>query len=192
MIVTSVVVRGFPADRGRSGRCDAGGDRLDAGPRPAGADEVHCPGGRQQSAVNRSPTARRPPPTGLRITTLVRDTTERAWHDTERKVIAMAGAAQELTWTGSRATAVGQRRRFEPAGRGEVLDTCRYTAPARVGGGAATTWLVGSADDVAGALDACRKLGISHSVLSDTPYRREIVRIGDQLLPRLRGRAGAP
>ncbi|MEU4655976.1 LLM class flavin-dependent oxidoreductase [Streptomyces sp. NPDC023723] len=134
----------------------------------------------------------RPLEFGLRITTLVRDTTEQAWHDAEQKVAAMAGASQEQTWTGNRATAVGQRRLFELAGRGEVLDTCLYTAPGRVGGGgAATTWLVGSADDVAGALDAYRALGISHFVLSDTPYRREIVRIGDQLLPRLRGRVGA-
>ena len=29
-------------------------------------------------------------------------------------------------------------------------------------------------------------LGVSHFVLSDTPYEREIVRIGDSLLPLLR------
>ncbi|MEV2211453.1 hypothetical protein AB0H86_08285 [Streptomyces sp. NPDC050997] len=31
-----------------------------------------------------------------------------------------------------------------------------------------------------------RKLGITHFVLSDTPYKQEIGRIGDQLLPKLR------
>ncbi|GAA2280012.1 alkanesulfonate monooxygenase [Streptomyces ruber] len=124
---------------------------------------------------------------GLRITTLVRDTTEQAWHDAEEKVARMAGGAKELTWTGNRRTAVGQRRLLELAERGEVLDTCLYTTPGRFGGGgAATTWLVGSADDVATALHDYRKLGITHFVLSDTPYKREIVRIGDQLLPRLR------
>jgi alkanesulfonate monooxygenase SsuD/methylene tetrahydromethanopterin reductase-like flavin-dependent oxidoreductase (luciferase family) len=71
--------------------------------------------------------------------------------------------------------------------RGEVLDSCLYTTPGKVGGGgAATTWLVGSADDVAAALQKYRELGISHFVLSDTPYRSEVVRLGDQLLPRLR------
>ena len=76
---------------------------------------------------------------------------------------------------------------LRPRRRGEVLDTCLYTTPGRFGGGgAATTWLVGSAADVATALDAYRKLGITHFVLSDTPYKQEIIRIGDQLLPRLR------
>ncbi|MCC4321260.1 LLM class flavin-dependent oxidoreductase [Streptomyces malaysiensis] len=127
---------------------------------------------------------------GLRITTLVRDTTEEAWRDAEAKVAGMAEkAAAGPGWaaTGNRRTAVGQRRLLELAERGEVLDTCLYTAPGTVGGGgAATTWLVGSADDVAQALRRYRELGISHFVLSDTPYKQEIIRIGDELLPKLR------
>ncbi|WP_344274664.1 LLM class flavin-dependent oxidoreductase [Streptomyces hebeiensis] len=129
---------------------------------------------------------------GLRITTLVRDTTEEAWRAAEQKVAKMAADSGEgATWAGNRATAVGQRRLFELAERGEVLDTCLYTTPGRFGGGgAATTWLVGSADDVAGALENYRKLGITHFVLSDTPYKQEIGRIGDQLLPKLRQAPG--
>ncbi|MGX1566309.1 LLM class flavin-dependent oxidoreductase [Streptomyces sp. NPDC055506] len=125
---------------------------------------------------------------GLRITTLVRDTTEEAWRAAERRVAKMAADAGEgATWTGNRKSAVGQRRLLELAERGEVLDTCLYTTPGRYGGGgAATTWLVGSADDVADALANYRKLGITHFVLSDTPYKQEIARLGDQLLPRLR------
>ena len=124
---------------------------------------------------------------GLRITTLVRDTTEEAWHDAERKVERMAIDAGELTWTGNRRAAVGQQRLFDLAQRGEVLDTCLYTTPGKYGGGgAATTWLVGSAEDVATALKNYGKLGITHFVLSDTPYKSEISRIGDQLLPLLR------
>jgi alkanesulfonate monooxygenase len=53
-------------------------------------------------------------------------------------------------------------------------------------GGAATTLLVGSAEEVAAALRNYRKLGIRHFVLSDTPYKQEIGRIGDELLPLLR------
>ena len=125
---------------------------------------------------------------GLRVTTLVRDTTEEAWRAAEQRVAMMAADAGEgATWTEDRRTAVGQRRLIELAERGEVLDTCLYTTPGRFGGGgAATTWLVGSPDDVADALVKYRKLGVSHFVLSDTPYRQEIARIGDQLLPRLR------
>ncbi|MEU1304828.1 LLM class flavin-dependent oxidoreductase [Streptomyces shenzhenensis] len=124
---------------------------------------------------------------GLRITTLVRDTTEEAWRAAEEKVAKMAENPGETTWTGNRRTAVGQQRLLDLAARGEVLDTCLYTTPGKVGGGgAATTWLVGSAADVATALDKYRRLGITHFVLSDTPYKQEIVRIGAQLLPRLR------
>ena len=126
---------------------------------------------------------------GLRITTLIRDTTEQAWHDAEARVAEMAAKdAGEVAWVRSQRKAVGQRRLLELAERGEVLDTCLYTAPGKVGGGgAATTWLVGSAEEVAAALGNYRKIGITHFVLSDTPYKREIVRVGDQLLPLLRG-----
>ncbi|MBY8882118.1 LLM class flavin-dependent oxidoreductase [Actinacidiphila acidipaludis] len=128
----------------------------------------------------------RPLEFGLRITTLIRDTTEEAWRAAEEKVARMAARGADTPWTGNRRTAVGQQRLLDLAARGDVLDTCLYTAPGRFGGGGAgTTWLVGSPDDVAAALDAYRRLGITHFVLSDTPYKQEIARIGDQLLPRL-------
>jgi len=64
-----------------------------------------------------------------------------------------------------------------------VLDTCLYTAPGRYGGGGAgTTWLVGSADDVRAALNAYADPGITHFVLSDTPYQRETARVGDAIV----------
>ena len=71
--------------------------------------------------------------------------------------------------------------------QGEVLDDNLYTAPGKFGGGGAgTTWLVGTAEDVASSLKKYRDLGITHFVLSDTPYLSEIKRQGDQLLPLLR------
>jgi alkanesulfonate monooxygenase len=122
---------------------------------------------------------------GLRITTLVRDTTEEAWRDAEAKVAEMAGR-DDLRGL-HRRRAVGQQRLLDLAERGEVLDSCLYTTPGQYGGGgAATTWLVGSPDDVAAALRKYADLGITHFVLSDTPYKQEIVRVGDQLLGRLR------
>jgi alkanesulfonate monooxygenase len=85
--------------------------------------------------------------------------------------------------------AVGQQRLLGLAARGDVLDENLYTTPGRYGaGGAATTWLVGSAEDVARSLRRYRELGISHFVPSDTPYRRELQRQGDRLLPLLRER----
>jgi alkanesulfonate monooxygenase len=124
---------------------------------------------------------------GLRITTLVRDTTEEAWADAEAKVAAMAEGAHEWSVDPGRRVAVGQQRLLDLAEQGDVLDDCLYTAPGRVGGGGAgTTWLVGSADDVAKALLRYADLGVTHFVLSDTPYEREIARVGDALLPLLR------
>ncbi|RRR99382.1 LLM class flavin-dependent oxidoreductase [Glycomyces terrestris] len=124
---------------------------------------------------------------GLRITTFVRDTTEQAWADAEAKVATMAAGNQEYLRDARRRTAVGQQRLLDLAARGEVLDDNLYTAPGRFGGGGAgTTWLVGSAEDVAKSLRRYRELGITHFVLSDTPYLPEIKRQGDRLLPLLR------
>ena len=129
---------------------------------------------------------------GLRVTTFVRDTTDQAWADAEAKVAEMAarhasGADRSPSDNPHRRTAVGQRRLFDLAARGEVLDDNLYTTPGRYGaGGAATTWIVGSAEDVANTLRRYRKLGITHFVLSDTPYLREIERQGSRLLPLLR------
>jgi alkanesulfonate monooxygenase len=123
---------------------------------------------------------------GLRVTTLIRDTTEQAWTDAEAKVAQMREAGKRTPdhdW--GRAT--GQQRLLALAERGDVLDDNLYTAPGKVGGGGAgTTWLVGSAEDVAKSLRKYEALGISHFVLSDTPYLPEIKRQGDQLLPLLR------
>ncbi|RBQ16317.1 alkanesulfonate monooxygenase [Spongiactinospora rosea] len=128
---------------------------------------------------------------GLRVTTLVRDTGEQAWADAEAKVAEMAGG--RIARDPNRHIAVGQRRLLDLTTRGEVLDDNLYTAPGRVGGGGAgTTWLVGSAAEVARSLRRYQALGITHFVLSDTPYLPEIQRQGEQLLPLLRGEDETP
>ncbi|AHH17862.1 LLM class flavin-dependent oxidoreductase [Nocardia nova] len=123
---------------------------------------------------------------GLRVTTVVRDTSEQAWADAEARVAEMAkshAAGPEP----QRKAAVGQQRLYDLAARGDVLDDNLYTAPGRVGGGGAgSTWLVGSAQEVAKSLRKYQDLGITHFVLSDTPYLREIHRQGEHLLPLLR------
>ncbi len=124
---------------------------------------------------------------GLRITTLVRDTTEQAWADAEAKVAQMAKNSGAGWSDHRRAVAVGQQRLLDLHKTGDVLDDNLYTAPGKFGGGGAgTTWLVGSAADVARSLRKYEDLGITHFVLSDTPYLAEIKRQGDQLLPLLR------
>ncbi|MEU7842799.1 LLM class flavin-dependent oxidoreductase [Micromonospora sp. NPDC049114] len=124
---------------------------------------------------------------GLRITTVVRDTTEQAWADAEAKVARMAAGDGFAARDFNRQTAVGQQRLLDLAARGDVLDENLYTAPGRYGGGGAgTTWLVGSAEDVARSLRRYQALGVTHFVLSDTPYLSEIRRQGEELLPLLR------
>ncbi|WP_225799936.1 LLM class flavin-dependent oxidoreductase [Streptomyces sp. NK15101] len=135
----------------------------------------------------------RPLEFGLRVTTLVRDTAEEAWRAAEEKVARMARQDPRAREAFRRGTAVGQRRLLDLADRGDVLDSCLYTAPGRYGGGGAgTTWLVGSAREVADALHRYRELGVTHFVLSDTPYRQEIARVGDALLPLLAEPAASP
>ncbi len=123
---------------------------------------------------------------GLRVTTVVRDTTEQAWADAQAKVERMAGT-HNPSHSSFGSAAAGQRRLLDLAARGGVLDDNLYTTPGKFGGsGAATTWLVGSAEDVAKSLRKYQDLGVTHFVLSDTPYLPEIRRQGEQLLPLLR------
>lgn len=133
---------------------------------------------------------------GLRITTVARESSEDAWQVAEQKVAAMAAAAGQTDATPAAlgwAKATGQQRLVSLAERGEVLDSCLYTAPAKFGGqGAGTTWLVGSFGEVAEALRKYASLGITHFILSDTPYKSEAARIGDGLLPRVREAARVP
>lgn len=129
---------------------------------------------------------------GLRITTFVRDTPEQAWAEAEAKVAEMARSRGDGWGDHRRSITVGQQRLLDLQARGDVLDDNLYTAPGRFGGGGAgTTWLVGSAEDVARSLRKYGDLGITHFVLSDTPYLSEIKRQGDQLLPLLRGASSA-
>ncbi|PYE92744.1 alkanesulfonate monooxygenase [Rhizobium sp. PP-F2F-G38] len=123
---------------------------------------------------------------GLRITTLIRDTRNEAWADAEAKVARMA-AGKAGDWQDHRTVvAHGQQRLNDLVTRGDVLDDNLYTAPARHGGGGAgTTWLVGTAEDVARSLRKCEALGISQFILSDTPYRAESERQAKSLLPLL-------
>ena len=134
---------------------------------------------------------------GLRITTLIRDTSDEAWREAQARTAVMAERAGQRDYDhaglgrgpGGRrwGGAVGQQRLLALHERGEVLDSCLYTTPGKFGGGGAgTTWLVGSPDEVAAALRKYAGLGITHFVLSDTPYREEAARAGDHLLPRLR------
>ena len=103
----------------------------------------------------------------------VRDTTEQAWADAEAKVAEMAQGRRRCSAPPNpRCTAaVGQQRLLDLAARGEVLDDNLYTAPGRYGGGGAgTTWLVGSADGR--RRSRCAGTRSSASPTSCSPTRR--------------------
>ena len=124
---------------------------------------------------------------GLRITVLIRDTSAEAWAAAEAKVETMARGAAGNWHDHRRVVAVGQQRLLDLQSRGDVLDENLYTRPGKYGGGGAgTTWLVGSAEEVARTLRKYEALGITQFILSDTPYLREIERQGQQLLPLMR------
>lgn len=144
------------------------------------------------TALSAKADRERPLEFGLRITTVVRDTSAQAWAAADEKIERFAAHGEDWIATWHTASAVGQQRLLELADRGDVLDTCLFTKPGTVGGGgAATTWLVGSQDEVAEALAAYQRLGISHFILSDTPYREEALNVGRNLIPRVRALTAA-
>ncbi|WP_166973348.1 LLM class flavin-dependent oxidoreductase [Brevibacterium atlanticum] len=130
---------------------------------------------------------------GLRVTVVVRETSDEAWSVARARVAGMHDENQAKVWRENHRQSVGQDRLVALADEGDVLDDVLYTAPGRLGGqGAGTTWLVGSFAEVAAALDRYRSLGVSHFILSDTPYLTEVERVGQNLLPLLeRDGAGA-
>jgi alkanesulfonate monooxygenase len=122
----------------------------------------------------------RPLEYGLRVTIVVRESSDEAWRAAHEKLGGWDGVLDrrvEKNVTG--AGSVGQQRLRDLMQQGEVLDRCLWTAPARYGTGAASTWLVGSAEEIRASLRDYVALGITHFILSDTPYKDEAARIGD-------------
>lgn len=123
---------------------------------------------------------------GLRVTVVVRESSEEAWGVARARVAGMHEESHAQAWRENHRNSVGQDRLVALADDGDVLDDVLYTAPGRLGGqGAGTTWLVGSFAEVADALDRYRALGVTHFILSDTPYLEEVERVGRNLLPLL-------
>ncbi len=125
---------------------------------------------------------------GLRVTTVVRETTEEVWAAAEAKVAAMAKgsgsrpAGPELA-ARRRPAAVGRPGRAGRGARRQPLHGAGQVRRHRCG-----RHLAGRiAKDVAQSLRKYQDLGVSHLVLWDTPYLAEVKRQGDQLLPLLRG-----
>lgn len=130
---------------------------------------------------------------GLRITVVVREAADDAWAAAREKLggwEGVMGKRRETNQTGK--GSVGQARLQELQEVGEVLDRCLWTAPAHVGTGAASTWLVGSPADIIASLEAYAALGITKFILSDTPYRDEAIRVGELVVKPMLARSTTP
>jgi hypothetical protein len=93
---------------------------------------------------------------GLRITTFIRHTRGQAWRDAKAKVAKMARIEGSGWHDHRRIVTEGQQRVFDLQAQGDVLDENLYTTPGKFGaGGAATTRLVGEAEDVASSGSCC-------------------------------------
>ena len=84
---------------------------------------------------------------------------------------------------------LGQQRLLDLAERARSSTTTSTPPPEVRRRRGRTTWLVGSAEEVAKSLRKYQDLGITHFILSDTPYLDEIGRVGDSVLPLLRNEA---
>ena len=56
---------------------------------------------------------------------------------------------------------------------------------------AARDWLVGSPEDIRASLEAYMKLGLTHFIISDTPYRDEALRVGELVVKPMLAKHGA-
>jgi alkanesulfonate monooxygenase len=123
---------------------------------------------------------------GLRITVVVRESSDEAWRAAEAKLHGWEGNLdRRIEPNRSGQGSVGQQRLVDLESKGEVLDRCLWTAPTRYGTGAASTWLVGSADEIVATLQDYVDIGLTHFILSDTPYREEAARVGDLVIRRM-------
>jgi alkanesulfonate monooxygenase len=135
---------------------------------------------------------------GIRLHVITRDTEEEAWREAQRLLDGIpAGAVEDAQRTLGALDSVGQARmRGLHGGRiGSVRELEVYpnlwAGVGLVRGGAGTA-LIGSHAQVAERIAEYEALGIDTFILSAYPNLEEAVRVGEQLLPLVRGRASAP
>ena len=143
-----------------------------------------------QAALSATCERERPLEFGLRITVVVRETSDEAWQAARQKLGGWEGALDrrvEANQTGR--GSVGQARLRELMDVGEVLDRCLWTAPARSRHGRGLDLAGRSAEEIIASLEAYVALGITKFILSDTPYREEAIRVGELVVKPMLARA---
>ena len=134
---------------------------------------------------------------GIRLHVITRDTEEEAWQEAKRLLDGIPpGAIDEAQRTLGATESVGQARMLSlHGGKGagvrelEVYPNL-WAGVGLVRGGAGTA-LVGSHRQVAERVAEYESLGVDTFILSAYPNLEEVVRVGEDLLPLLRGGAGA-
>ncbi|HKO90548.1 MAG TPA: LLM class flavin-dependent oxidoreductase [Polyangiaceae bacterium] len=135
----------------------------------------------------------------LRFDILARPSVEEAWRDVERAFAALPPGALDRAG-GERGDAVGfaRQRSFVPSRIGGVhdLDVDQHIAPALWGGfnlfrGGPGIGVVGNYEQAAEWLDRYLRAGVDSFVLAGTPHLEEAYRVGEEVLPLVRGRTSA-
>ena len=127
---------------------------------------------------------------GVRVHVIARDSAEEAWAEADRLLAAMDPAAVAAAQARfARMDSVGQQRMTElNAGRpdGLVIGPNLWAGVGLIREGAGTA-LVGSHDEVATRLAEYARCGFEHVILSGWPHVEEAYRVGEEVLPRVRG-----
>ena len=127
---------------------------------------------------------------GIRLHVITRDTADEAWAEADRLVAGLDPAAIERAQEKFAASqSEGQRRMVAlHGGRTDQLEVSPnlWAGVGLVRGGAGTA-LVGSHEEVAERIAEYHELGIDEFILSGYPHLEEAYRVGEGVVPVLRG-----
>lgn len=141
----------------------------------------------------------------LSVRPIIAATEDEAWARARRILTTVGARLARAGATAAPATPqnAGSQRLLDFAQKGEVLDTCLWTGITRLTGAAAgnaastgiggnSTALVGTADQVADALVAYYRLGVTRFLVRGFDPLADAVQYGRELLPRVRARLAQP
>jgi alkanesulfonate monooxygenase len=128
---------------------------------------------------------------GIRLHVIARDTSAEAWGEAQRLLDGLDPAKIERAQQVQRASQSEGQRRMQAlhGGRTDRLEISPnlWAGVGLVRGGAGTA-LVGSHEEVVDRIEAYHDLGIDEFILSGYPHLEEAYRVGEGVLPELRGR----
>jgi alkanesulfonate monooxygenase len=128
---------------------------------------------------------------GIRLHAISRDTSAEAWEEADRLLAGLSAEAIARAQASQRASQSEGQRRMTALhnGRTDALEVSPnlWAGVGLVRGGAGTA-LVGSHEEVADRIEEYNRIGIDEFILSGYPHLEEAYRVGEGVLPVLRGR----